>query len=194
MKTDRISFGAKYINPINIVKLEEKVYKQAEVSFVKLNPYNASDVLALRQIAKYWENDKFAGNISVCADAIYDGKSADGIKIFALTSQSDSFEKLNPDKILGVIETEDTAPFHIHINRFQTKPEFVYGYKPEYKGVGTAILNSLKEMYNKISAISEADKYTRSFYERNGFYESSKGSNFYIWYKDYFADIFKIFR
>lgn len=194
MKTDKISFGAKFINPINVGKLDGKAYNQIDVSFVELNPFNSDDVSALRQIAKYWENDKFAMNIKETAEMIFKDKSADGIKIYTLTSQGDSFEKLNPDKILGVIEIEDAAPFHIHINRFQTKPEYIYGYKPEYKGVGTSILNSLKEMCNKISAISEDDKSTRSFYERNGFYETSKGSNFYTWYKDYFAEIFKIYR
>ena len=194
MRTDKLSFGAKYINPINVGKLEGKACKQVDVSFVEINPFNKEDRFALSEIAHYWEHDKFAGNISVCADLINESKSADGIKIFALTSQGDSFEKLNPEKILGVIETEDTAPFHIHINRFQTKPDYVYKKDLEYSGIGTSILNSLKEMYNKISAISESDQSVRKFYERNGFYETSKGSNFFIWYKDYFADIFKIYR
>ena len=194
MKTDKISFGAKFINPINVGKLNGKSYEQVDVSFVEINPLNGDDVHALSEIAKYWENDKFAMNIKETAKIIFKDKSPDGIRIFALTSQGDSFEKLNPDKILGVIETEDMAPFHFHINRFQVKPDYVYKRDLEYSGVGTSILNSLKKMCNKISAISESDQSVRNFYERNGFYETSKGSNFYTWYKDYFADIFKIYR
>ena len=194
MKTDKISFGAKFINPINVGKLEGKAYNQVDVSFVEINPFNADDVSALENIAKYWKDDKFAMNISVTADKIHKSKSADGIRIFALTSQGDSFEKLNPDRILGVVETEDMAPFHFHINRFQVKPDYVYKRDLEYSGVGTAILNSLKEMCNKLSAISESDQSVKSFYERNGFDETFKGSNFYTWYKDYFEEIFKIYR
>lgn len=193
MKTDNISFGAKFVNPINVGKLERKTYNQVDVSFVEINPLNRDDIYALSEIAKYWENDKFAMNIKESAEMILKDKSPDGIKIYALTSQGDSFEKLNPDKVLGVIETEDVSPLNIHINRFQTKPEYVYDYNPEYKGVGTAILNSLKERFNKMTAISMPDQSVRRFYERNGFYESLKGSNFYTWYKDYFADIFKIY-
>ncbi|MBO6088373.1 GNAT family N-acetyltransferase [bacterium] len=194
MKTDKISFGARFINPVNVGKLDGKTYRQVDVSFVEINPFDADDIKALRNIAKYWKDDKFITDISVNADMIFKEKSADGIKIYALTSQGDSFEKLEPDRILGVIETEDNAPFHIYINRFQVKPDYVYKRDLEYSGIGTAILNSLKEMCNKISAISERDEYVRKFYERNGFYETSDKSNFYTWYKDYFADIFKIYR
>lgn len=185
---NKISFGAKFINPINVRKLKEKSYNQAGISFVEINPLCADDVSALKYIAEHWEKDKYAINISNVANMIFKGKSSDKTRIYALTTQGDSFEKLNPDKILGVVEAEEFLPFYIHINRFQVKPEYIN------KGFGTAILNSLEEIYRKISLIAENDEYVKKFYERNGFYETSNGSNFYTWYKDYFADIFKIYR
>jgi hypothetical protein len=192
MKIDnKVSFGAKYINHINVGKLNGKNYSQVEVPFVEINPLNKNDIDALNDIAKYWIDDKFATNISVTANAIYEDKNPEKIKIYALTSQTDCFEKLNPDNILGVIETENISPFHIHINRFQVKPDYVYNRDLEYAGVGTSILSSLKALCNKITAISECDESTKMFYVRNGFQEHPEGSNAFTWYKDIFEDVFE---
>ncbi len=181
MKTDNISFGAKFINPINVGKFNGKTYRQVDVSFVEISPFSVNDISALKDIATYWENDKFAGNIYFSAEKIYKTKSQDGIRIFALTTQVDSFEKLDADKILGVIETEKRGERAIHFNDLQAKPDCVYAVQPEYKGIGDAISNSLKKIYNKMTAKSAPDLSVKRFYERNGFVESDKHPNFYTW-------------
>ena len=188
---NNVSFGAKFINKINVGKLENKAYKQVKAAFVEIDPFNESDMFALEDIVKSWQNDRFAEDIKETAKLIFKNNTQNDIKIFALTSQQDTFEKLNPDNILGLVETEGVIPFNCHINRFQVKPDYVYKLNLEYRGIGTSILNSLKKMFNKITLISEKDKSVRNFYERNEFAEHPNGSNFYIWYKDYFSSAFK---
>lgn len=177
-------FGAKYVNKMKVGKLVNDKYEQVNASFVKIEKNNKKDLKALHDIAKYWEHDKYAINIYQKTNA---GCSDD---VYALTSQTSNFENLNPNEILGVCEIGATEFLGGFLDYLQVKPEFVYNIKPEYKGVGTAIINSLKKIYYKISLTSANSKSVKNFYERNEFMEYPKDSCFFTWYRDIFSNFY----
>lgn len=53
----------------------------------------------------------------------------------------------------------------------------------EYTGVGTAILTSLKSMYNKLSCHPSDEEYVINFYKKNGFVKQPDNLNYYIYSK-----------
>ena len=182
-------FGAKLINNINIGKLQEGVtrYCDTKVSFVEIEPHNVDDISALQNCSKYWSYAKFADTIYHAACAIRnDSKFYKQNKVYALTSQTDTFEKLDEDKILGMVHVSPFEDKSLFIEHLQVKPDLIFLNKPEYKGTGTGILTSLKELTHKISLFPTKDKSVRDFYERNGFFEFPPGSNIFAWVKELF--------
>ena len=141
------SFGAKLIsNKHEIGKLVELSYNQTPISFVKIEPQNAGDIKALEQVAKNWLYGKFATNVYHAACALRDdSKYYKDNEIYALTSQNSDFENLDNKKILGLVHTSKFSEGDIFIEHIESNPEMVYFKNPEYKGIGTAMLDSLKE-------------------------------------------------
>ena len=171
-------FGAKFINNVNIGKLQQGVakYCNCEVSFLEIDPHNTGDIKALENCSKYWSYAKYADSIYHAASALRnDSKYYKDNKVYVLTSQTDVFEKLNDDKILGMVHVSPFADKSLFIEHIQVKPDIIYVNKPDYKGVGTGILNSLKELTHKISLFPTKDESVRNFYERNGFFEFPVG-------------------
>lgn len=180
------AFRAKFVNSINIGKLNNSFAKYADskVSFVEIEPHNDMDIDALEKCSKYWSYAKFTDNIYQVAYSIRNNsKYHNKNKVYALTSQTDKFEKLHQDKILGLIHVSPLEDKTIFIDHLQVKPDIIYTNKPEYKGVGTGILTSLKLLADKIKLFPTKEKSVRDFYERNGFFEFTVGSNIFTWVK-----------
>ncbi len=183
------SFGAKFVNNVNIGKLQSgaKRYCNDSVSFVEIEPNNVDDINALENCSKHWSYAKFADNIyhAVCA-ARNESKYYKDNRVYALTVQTDTFEKLNEDDILGLVHVSPLENNSLFIEHLQVKPDIIFVNTPEYKGVGTGILNSLKQLTNKITLFPTKDKSVRDFYERNGFFEFPPGCNIFMWVKELF--------
>lgn len=182
-------FGAILYNRVNVGKLQQGTnrYNDSEVSFVRIEPYNSDDIKALEKCSKYWQYSKFTTNIYHAANAMKnDSPYYKHNKVFALTSQCDNFEKLDDEKILGLVHVSPFSDGSLFVEHIQVKPDLIYENKPEYKGAGTGILNSLKELTGKISLFPSSDKSVRDFYEKNGFFEYPVGMNIYTWVKDIF--------
>lgn len=179
-------FKAKFISIGSVGKAvkDGHGYSNRQVSFVKIDPFNSDDIKALEYAAKCWENDKFALNIYHAACAIKNkSKYYMDHDIYALTSQKSDFENLDGDKILGLVHTSPYIDKTTLIEHLQIKPAFVYDSIPEYKGVGTGILNSLKLLADKISSFSASEQSVKNFYTKNGFVKQAGLSKYYVWEK-----------
>ena len=165
------NFGAKFINKIPVKKLDllNNTYKDANVSFVQIEPNNRNDALALKYTARYWYNGHYADNIAYTARQIYTGAiDSNRYQVYALTKQKKHFNELSSDKILGLVEVENKPNF-TEILHLQVDPELVYTIQPPtYKHVGTGILNSLKKFYKKSIELKSVYSAVK-FYEKNGF-------------------------
>ena len=183
------TFGAKLINTARVVKLTPPTNKYSNrwISFVQIFPEHEPDFEALGDAVKHWENDKFAKNAYYAACEIRNKNSYYAThKIYALTSQAGNYESLDSDKILGIAHVVPFSKDHMFLEHLQVKPSYIYSSNPEYKGIGTAIIKSLKNLCNKISLTSSNKESVKNFYKKNGFNEIVPEVNAFTWTKDIF--------
>lgn len=176
-------FGAKFINAVAIGKNSHHKNKYFDdlVSFVQIEPTNPDDIEAVKNAALYWKDDKYALNISYAAETLKDNIES---SVYALTSQKSNFQFLDSDKILGLMHTTTFPNDTKFIEHIQVYPELINEKNPEYKGVGTGILNSLKQLSNMIVCFPASGLSVKSFYLKNGFREKHEKSNCYVWAKN----------
>ena len=180
------NFRAKFIKNTTISKQIEntKSYKDEIVSCIQIDPQNKFDIDALENIAKYWADGHFVTNIYHVACAMRDdSKYYKYNQIFAVTKQKDNFENLNSDRILGLVHVSPLNENSLFIEHIEADPEIISKTNREYKGIGTAILNYLKTITNKITCFPSSSKTVKKFYFKNDFVEYPPHSNMFIWYK-----------
>ena len=195
---NQVSFKGTFVNPINIKKLEGNKYENFPASFVELDPKKTQDLMALETIHKRW-NQSFSSIIynSAFCSSVNPNKSK---HFYALTSQKDNFEHMNPDKILGVVQFNNISKYN-RIDFLQVNPMYITGKSKSFisklfssknsqkrnllsfSRIGSAILDSLKQLTDKsidLYSMPEA----KGFYRKNGFVRKSFfDSHFYVWRK-----------
>ncbi len=183
------SFTGKFINYAKIGKYvkEKNAYKDIKSSFVEIDCKSKNDVKSLENAINYWEDDKFGMNaLYAVKEAQEDGSYYSYHKVYTLTSQNDNFELLNSDKILGVIHVSPMGNNKLYVDHIQTNPKYLYSMKPEYAGIGTAMIESIKKLCNMITLFPAKEKSVKDFYYKNGFQEYGHGTNCFVWIKDIF--------
>lgn len=179
----QINFTARYIRPANIKKLDGNSYKPHTASLVEMED---ADRPALEFIEDCWRTP-ITKQIRRESRRI----GAEGLHIYAVTSQADKFEKLNPDNVLGMMlfqEGKSLRPYNkielLQVSPTEMSPNYgstinkkwkkfistVFRFRdPEYKHIGKSLLDSVKAMHSdkpiRVFALQEAI----SFYEHNGF-------------------------
>ncbi len=180
-----VSFGAKFIRELPIKKYSytDKVYKDDVASLVELDPQNVDDLKALEDIAIDFGGDTYVNNIFVDAKLKSTADRKDTkFKILALTTQTDSFDKLNSGATLGVAKISKIKEKEIELEYLQVHPRFVYSFGPAFvKHTGSAIIDYLKLMNDKICLIASPSSHI--FYKKNGFKKLSQNGNHMIWVK-----------
>ena len=190
-----VYFGAKFVNNTTVGKKDTNTdtYHNEYVSFVEIEPDNQKDLDALENCAKYWRNDDFAMNISHAANAIHNkSKYYKSNRVFALTSQKSDYDNLDDNKILGLVHISEFCKESAFIEHLQVNPDMIFDKNStfdftkerEYKGGGTGILNSLKQLYWKITLFPSSSDSVKNFYKKNGFVEYPPHTNNYVWYKE----------
>lgn len=179
------NFSAKFINKTAIGKKDfYPNYFSEQVSFVRIEPQNSSDIKALEQVSKFWIYGGFAKNVYYMACAIRNkSKYYKNHEVYALTSQNDNFEKLDSRKILGVAGTCPENKDKLFIEYIQANPQEIYAIEPEYRGIGSAILDSLKNLFSKIYCYPSNTDSVINFYTKNGFQKKQNALNHYFWEK-----------
>ena len=184
---NNISFGARFVQKIPIKKysFEDKIYKQATANLVELDPFDIKDVHTLGNIADEFGGDSFANNVYIDAKSAYkrNNRATTDMRIFALTKQEDTFDKLKDREILGIVETSNKAEKSIEIEYLQTHPKFIYPWGPAaIKRIGSAILDCLKSFNDKITLRSSPN--ATFFYKKNGFEKVDPNKRIFVWNKE----------
>ena len=178
-------FRAKFVNKAYIGKLAENsngLYLPHQVSFIKIDPFRQSDINELKMCAKYWENANLATNIYYAACALRNkSKFYQEHEVYALTTQKYGFRHIDNEKILGLIHICPYFDGSTFIEQIQANPKIIYSLVPEFKGIGTAILDSLKHLTDKITCFPSHNKSTIDFYTRNGFNKHPSLMDGYLW-------------
>ncbi len=177
-----LNFKANFINPVQIQKLDGNNYKPVEASFTELNLQDKKDIFSLKEASQDW-GECYATDMYICSrDEVPDGNKK---HIYALTTQKQNFEYLKPDNILGLVEFYEKPDKTNKIELLQVHPDNIamqFG-RPKYKRVGSAIIDSLKNLFPnnpiKLHSVSTA----KGFYKKLGFVpdKSSYDSLDYIW-------------
>lgn len=183
----KFNFGAIPINLKDITvkqKIDEGSYVDRDVNFVEIDVTNENDIIALQNNAKYWLYSKYSPTIAYSAFLKYAYQDMyDNTHIFALTRQNDDFQHLDDNKLLGLVEVEKTGKDTVRVHYLQVNPDFLYTIrKPDFKCCGTAILNSLKQLYeNKTISLSSSG--ADEFYRKNGFDFVEGSQHTFVWNK-----------
>lgn len=181
---NNVTFGANFIKSVPIKKYipENKLYTEVKANLVELDPFDIKDVHALGDIADKFGHDSYVDNIFMNAKLAFkrNKPETEDMRIYSLINHDDKFEHMDTDKVLGVAEISELEKGYAEIEYLQVHPKLVYYLNPpEYKHVGTSILNCLKEFYNKIKLHSSPSG-TR-FYIKNGFKAIDSENRVFIW-------------
>lgn len=202
-----INFKARYIGPVSVLKKDENKYTPTEVSFVEFKPTDLQDLTTLSCIAKSW-NRSYAGNIYDNAYQKLCTTYGDDSCYFGVLLPQDDYMKVDSKNVLGLVQYTPKEYYANIINFLQVNPKIMYksGFAKamsdimnsvkkiiapndsgvehsSYKGVGTGILDSLKEMSKDKPIVLVSDKKAVEFYEKNDFTNIDIiGKYAYIWH------------
>ena len=229
----QISFQGNFLKPVTIKKLDiDGTYKPIQASFVE---FDHDDVYVLSELARSWKKPK-SGIISNVVDCVVDPpdvmkrrmarylpltkgmKEEDipmflssqviGTHIYGVTLQGDNFTKIEPNKILGLVEF-DVREHRNQIATLQTRPDCIsakYGNeywrlikqgfcmlfgikdkKPKrpYGDIGDAIVTTLQDAYNTRRMELIPLNSAKGFYRRHGFHLDSASGFEYVWEPSY---------
>lgn len=164
-----ISFTANHIKNLQILKKTQRGLVPKDVSFVEFHP---EDIDAINTFRK---------DVTGSRREFYDKEFLRENHMYGLTTQTDSFEKIEPKKILGTITTDSDNEWISNMRlRREAKPPvklsliekiYTFGTIPEgermYKNVGTALIDGLKCTTDRIAVFSP--KKARGFFAKNEF-------------------------
>ena len=170
-----ISFRAHKHSDINI-GTGSKV-RDYSVNFVEFNPFDKKDLGTLKKLSSWEKGKSLARKIcrSAKAELI---RGEQWHKFYGLVEKCDSFEKIQPKKVLGVM---DICPLHerLHeLNIIQVNPkDNLFSTCRRYTEVGTAMIDSLKTLFPLKDIIVEPveDPKVLEFYVKNGFQNIGDG-------------------
>ena len=169
-KIKDINFKARYLGEVTIKKRGLFRYKPYKASLVEFDKKDANDLAALQTLIKNWK-----GYIKYLLKSYEPSERTIG-----LTVQKRNFEKINPKKMLGILQYYEQKK-SILLARFQTAPNAEYSennYKRKYKETGSRLIERvLPPQNNKSVSLLSSDE-AIPFYEKQGFKHLKGTSNF----------------
>lgn len=167
-----ITFGANLIQTTKIQRYDGRQgYRECSASIVKLDANSLSDLRAVSDVNKYWDNGKTC--VKIIKDSFesqyYSGDDNSNTQIYALTRQKNGLQKLIPEDILGIVMLVNSSS-NVFLQFLQTDPETNYlAYERPFKGIGAAIINFLKDIFPEKTLMLETNATASSFYKKQGF-------------------------
>ena len=171
---NNISFTANLIKRTQIRKSENfSDYHPENVSIVELDKNDEKDIKALYDTSVLWnfQGAKYSSEIFHEAVKGYEYDDVDHEHYLALTTQSKEFDNLCPDHILGLMLFSQTNNRDDEINWLQVRPNTnsKQAWKREYKKVGEALINLIKDANHGKPVHVQADTDAIGFYKAMGF-------------------------
>lgn len=182
------NFGAQYVCDMPV---KQKSGDEKEFYVVALDAHDKHDFRVLRKISRSWSREykKYRYGNNYATDIYKDAKTEKlrehlyrrvdfSEKFYAVTSQKDGFEKLNPDKIAAVTHVYDGNPKVALIRYFQVRPKYKFnGFGGrEISNIGKTFIKTINEITCKKSLVF-ADEYSRGFYQAIGAVEDEESVN-----------------
>lgn len=148
--TNNLHFEGKLIAPTVVKQKVNKKWKDMPVNFVKFNTGDKFDRLSINFLSYLWNGGKNLSGAIAEEVSILKGKS----NIYALTTQTDNFEKLDATKVLGIMSADKVNPKTklAEIFKIGTNPKYAYEQNKEHrdiKHIASAMIDSFTQMISK---------------------------------------------
>ena len=187
-----INFTGNFIHNSTVLKRTSgNNYSKEKVAFVELDMKSSDDQQFIHAINDTWHCSKDFVKV-MCDNFDYYHRNPDAPRppqIFLLTEQQDFFEKLDPQKALGLTQTGKGLVNNIEIELLQTNPKYLnVDGKSDIRYIGTTILDSLKDFFGGSILTLYAIEGTTQFYKKNHFKERNhydKGKSLQFDTKEY---------
>lgn len=173
-----INFTARLVsNPT--IKERRTLFKYDDVSasIVELDNTNSADLTALNITSKQWENkgSKYVDDMSNIANNGIKETNIGMNHYYALTTQTKDFDRLEPNKILGLMmfhesNIENNEISILEVNPTTNKSMNIFR---KYKKVGKSLVEYVKSKFPKKDIDVWADYGARGFYKKMGFIQNS---------------------
>ncbi len=168
-----INFTANFIKNTTIQQCNKKSQNDKEVALVELDINDNNDTECLYNVAKDWDTKGFSYAFNIYSDAIKgcQYENVDKEHYIAITKQSDNFDMLEPEKVLGLTLVSELNNNTNEISWFQVDPKNNTKTHCDrtYEKVGSAMMNYVKETYNQKPIYVQAVQDAVPFYEKCGF-------------------------
>lgn len=154
------NFNGIHISKTNVFKKvgqEVKNMMPLESHVVELNYNVPADKKAAKELYRTWKGAEFIPIIS-------SSTTTPNRRVFALTTQKDNYENIDPSKIMGIVDYKLKGE-DIHLSFLQGKPDIINQEERDIKGVGRSLVWStvdyLKTLgYNKFKVFSRPPEKT----------------------------------
>lgn len=169
-----INFTANLMKHTQILKRDENgCFSPVKASVVELDKNDEQDLKSLHDTTVLWnyQGAKYSSNIYHEAVKGYEYDDVEGEHYLALTTQNENHDKLDPDKVLGLMLFSNERFDTDEITWFQVRPNTntKQSWNREYKGVGKAMIDYIKQVnfFKPIHAMSVPESV--EFYKKQGF-------------------------
>ena len=181
MKIDSIAFGAKFLAPVNIKKIEKEACKDFGVSLVELSARNKNDVNTVMGLIEPWGGfNSYTFDIAKDMHDICTNYKPpiflNNPRIFALTKQTDDYSNLKSKEVLGIAELTFPSQDKVKFNYIETAPDFQKNNPNRAFGnIGKTLVKALMNMFKGNDLFLYSEKQNKDFYKQFGFKETTSG-------------------
>lgn len=148
--TNNVQFTGKLIAPTVVKQKVNKRWKDMPVNFVKFNTGDKFDRLSINFLSLLWKGGKNLSGAIAEESNILKGKS----NIYAITTQTDNFKKIDATKVLGIMSADKVNPKTklAEIFKIGTNPQYAYEQNKKHrdiKHIATAMIDSFTQLISK---------------------------------------------
>lgn len=165
---NNVSFKAQFVDKVSVMaKKKNGKYAEKEVSFVKMNPHSLLDYNAVKGVNRNWgDGETYVRSMLYHFNIIADDQKKN---IYFITEQDSNFRKLEPKKVLGMVEVSKFDDYS-RIDFIQTKPGCMFKERErKYKNIGWSMLEMVEKIYGKHKIVLNSVRKAIKFYEKYGF-------------------------
>lgn len=135
------NFNGVHLMRTNVLKKIGKEYLPHEANIVEMSFNNPEDVKALEELPKIWKGGEFT-------DIIASSSTSPNRRIYAITTQTGDFERIDSTKILGA------ADFSLHgknanLRFLQAKPSIISQPEREITGIGKYLMQGICKYFKE---------------------------------------------
>ena len=169
-----INFKANYLSTAQVQRrMQDNKFQDYKVSFVEFKPIDRKDVCAIKDISRQWEDgETFAKSIfnDIQEDYYVGSYTSPRGQYFGITRQKTNFQTPLPDEILALAELRKISDTRNELVYLQVDPEQnMFARDALFKGIGTAVLDSIKTLFKGKEIILQPVESAINFYKANKF-------------------------